>query len=107
MDLPGLPKEDGNEDQPLDPLLGAERALEEHEGDLVRKAIALAQRGIPEDATVKEAMAEMHRAMAQDPEIRELMESLMAMTLFGGGKAVRDWGKWQRENPPAYDSGCV
>lgn len=83
-----------------DPLQGAERALEEHEGDLIERVIALAERGIPPKATVREAMIEMHRAMSEDPEVRELIEGLAAMKLYGGGKVAENWPEWWRENRP-------
>jgi hypothetical protein len=52
-----VPKEDSQDGLPADPLQDAERAFEDHEGDLVEKIIDLAQRDIPEDATVREAVS--------------------------------------------------
>ncbi len=43
----GVPQE-----PPPDTLQGAERAFEEHEAETVEELIALAERGLPEDATV-------------------------------------------------------
>lgn len=95
-----VPKEDGQDWLPLDPLQDAERVFEDHEGDLVEKVTDLAQRGIPKDATVREAVFEMQRAMAEDPEMRELIERLLVMKLYGGGKVVDNWPEWWRENRP-------
>lgn len=92
-----VPKGDG---LPPDPLQDAERVFEDHEGDLVEKVTELAERGIPEDATVREAVIEMRRAMTEDPEVRELIERLFVMKLYGGGKVVDNWPEWWRENRP-------
>jgi hypothetical protein len=95
-----VPKEAGGDEPPPDPLQEAERAFENHEGDLVERIIELAERGIPEKATVREAMIEMHRSMREDPETRELIERLALMTHYGGGKVARNWPQWWRENRP-------
>lgn len=92
---PGVPKEP---ETPPDPLQGAERAFEEHEAEMVEELIALAERGLPENATVGEAVVEMQRAMREDPEAQELIHRLVAMILFDGGQVAMNWGQWQRAN---------
>jgi hypothetical protein len=94
---PGLPKEP---EPPADPLQGAERAFEEHEAEMVEELIALAERGLPENATVGEAVIEMRRAMREDPEAQELVHRLVAMILFDGGRVAMNWGQWARANRP-------
>jgi hypothetical protein len=96
----GVPKESDGSGLPPDPLQGAERAFEEHEGDLMKRIIDLVQRGIAEDATVGEAMIEMRRAMREDPAANELIQRLLAMMLFDGGHVVENWPEWWRENRP-------
>jgi len=100
VDEPDLAKDGGHGEPPPDPLREAEHALEEHEGDLVAQVIALAQRGIPEEATVKEAVIEMRRAMLNDPDANELIQRLLAMRLFGGGRVVDNWPEWWQANRP-------
>jgi hypothetical protein len=72
--------------------------LEKREADMVEKLIALAERGVPEKATVGEAVREIDRAMREDPECQALIRQLMAMIVEGGGNVSLDWGKWWREN---------
>lgn len=95
-----VPKEDGQDELPPDPLKDAERAFEDHEGDLVERITNMAQRGIADDATVGEAVTEMQRAMTEDPDVWELIERLLVMKLYGGGKVVDNWPQWWRENRP-------
>lgn len=96
---PGVPRDP---ETPADPLQGAERAFEEHEAEMVEELIALAERGLPENATVGEAVIEMRRAMREDPEAQELVHRLVAMILFDGGQVAMNWGQWARANrlPP-------
>ncbi|MGE5281510.1 MAG: hypothetical protein ACM3N0_04155 [Chloroflexota bacterium] len=70
-------------DTDSDAIEAAESALEEHEGELLEKLMELMQAGIPEKATVREAIAEMLRACREDPEAQELIERLAAMKYFG------------------------
>lgn len=79
-------------------LRGAERAFEEHEAEMVEELIAIAERGLSENATVGEAVIEMRRAMREDPKAQELVHRLVAMILFGGGRVAMNWGQWWREN---------
>lgn len=92
---PGVPKEP---EAPANPLQGAERAFEEHEAEMVEELIALAERGLPENATVGEAVIEMRRAMREDPEAQELVHRLVAMILFDGGQVAMNWAQWRRAN---------
>jgi hypothetical protein len=89
----GVPKGPGDEgDQ--DPIEGAERAIEELEAELLAEFMEKATRGIPPDATVREAIQEMKRAAFEDPEVRELGERMAVIRHFGGGaflaKNLRD-----------------
>lgn len=72
-----------------EPLRAAKRALEEHERELYDEMMALAQRGIPPGATVREAMEEMKRALAEDPEVRELRDRVVTLLLHGGDGYIR------------------
>jgi hypothetical protein len=45
-------------------------------------------------------MAEMRQAMREDPDVRELVQSLFAIKLYGGGKVVDTWPEWWRANRP-------
>jgi len=63
----------GSNSEPADPLEGASEAFEEHEKDLLAKAMARLQRDIPEGATVGGAVREMRRAMLEDDDARELL----------------------------------
>ena len=92
---PGVPKEPETQSSSLQ---GAERAFEEHEAEMVEVLIALAERGLSENATVGEAVIEMRRAMREDPEAQELVHRLVAMILFDGGSVAMNWGRWWREN---------
>jgi hypothetical protein len=56
-----------------DPLEAASRDFEEHERKLFDELMARAQRGIPENATVAEAVAEIRRAVFEDEEAHELL----------------------------------
>jgi uncharacterized protein with PIN domain len=94
---PDVPKEP---EAAPNPLQGAERAFEEHEAEMVEELIALAERGLPENATVGEAVIEMRRAMREDPEAQELVHRLVAMILFDGGRVAMNWGQWARANRP-------
>lgn len=71
-----------------DPLRDLKRALEEHESGLLDQLSAEMQRGIPEDATVVEAMAEMKRALYEDPKCRELAIRISTL-IFGGEGYLR------------------
>ena len=96
----GVPEEDREDGQLPDPLQHAERAFEEHEADLIEQLTTLAQRGIPKDATVREAMIEMRRAMKDDPDAQELVERLVAIMRSGAGNVAENWVEWRRENRP-------
>jgi hypothetical protein len=93
----GVPKDD----LPPEPAQLDARALEEREADIMEKLIALAERGVAEDATVGEAMREIDRAMRQDPECQALIKQLVAMIVEGGGNVSQDWGRWWQENRSA------
>lgn len=97
---PGVPKGGDEGGEPADPLHHAERAFEEHEADLIEQLIAVAERGIPKDATVREAMVELQRAMEEEPDAQELVERLVAMMLSGAGSVAKNWNAWRRENRP-------
>jgi hypothetical protein len=63
----------GADKDPDDTLDAAGRAFEEHERELFDELLTRVQRGIPEGATVGEAMAEMRRAISEDDDARELL----------------------------------
>ncbi len=97
---PDVPKEGHPGGTPSDPLQRAERAFQEHEADLLEQLSAIAQRSIPKDATVREAMIEMDRAMREEPDAQELVERLVVMMLSGAGGVAQNWVEWRRENRP-------
>jgi hypothetical protein len=93
------PREDGPGEPPEEPLGAAKRALEEHERELYDEMMALAQRGIPPGATVREAMEEMKRALAEDPEVRELRDRVILLLLHGGDGYIRSQMEMLQSGP--------
>jgi hypothetical protein len=63
----------GAEEDSDDTLEEAGRAFEEHERKLFEELMTRVQQGIPDGATVGEAMAEMRRAITEDDDARELL----------------------------------
>ncbi len=70
-------------------MRAAERAIEEHEEELLNELFAQMERGISEGATVAEAVAEMRKAVFEDPETRELAERVWTLMFFGDGEYLR------------------
>ncbi len=93
-----MPEDVPKDDLPPESSWQDPRALEDREAELVEKLIALAERGIPENATVAEAAREIERAMREEPEAQALVRQLTAMVVEGGGNVSLDWGQWWREN---------
>jgi hypothetical protein len=91
--LSPMPPDVPKEDQPSE-----SRLLEEREAELTERLIALSERGIPENATVTEAMLEIYRAMREEPEAQALVKQLAAMAAEGGGNVSFNWANWWREN---------
>lgn len=70
--------------------------FEARENELIAKLNEIIQRGIPEDATVREAMLEMRRASKEEPDAQALLRCLMALALVGGGNVMQEWADGKR-----------
>jgi hypothetical protein len=90
------PKDDQIPEVPRrDPVL-----IETRENELIEKLHKVIQRGIPEDATVREAMLEMRRATTEEPDAQTLVKCLMALALVGGGNVMQEWAEGTRGGWP-------